>query len=79
MANKEDTIRMLNECIKIEERAVEIYTRHINNSLFFRIFSKEEISDIRRGLGTLSEDSRRHKMMFESFLAKIETEGKDVY
>ena len=79
MLNKNDLLNMLDVGFKIEEEVIPIYSKHIDNVLFFSRFSEENKRAIKETLMTLRDDSLRHKKMFEGIIAEVKNSKKDVY
>ena len=79
MLEKNDLLSILNEGLKTEEEIIPIYSKHIDNALFFSSFSEENKRAIKEILMMLRDDSLRHKKMFEGVIAEVKISQKDVY
>jgi rubrerythrin len=79
MIKKDDLLASLKESLNTEERAIPIYTRHLNSTLFFSGFSKELQKKIKDTLLTLKSESQRHEQVFKALIEKVEKSQKDVY
>ena len=71
MDKKQRLVRLLEECIKLEEEAIPLYEQHLEDTAFFEEFPAEDVTRVKKALMTLARDSQSHKWVFESLLAKI--------
>jgi rubrerythrin len=76
---KEDLIGSLREGLNAEERAIPIYTRHLQNTLFLSGLDKDFSEKIRNTLLRLAEESIQHERIFKALIKHIEGSAKDVY
>ncbi len=72
-------LKKLEECIKVEESAIPLYTQHVHNTLFLSDFEKKDQDRVKAILMELKKDSEKHKKMFEDLLTEVKGSGKDVY
>ncbi len=72
---EEKNIVFLEECLKVEESAIPLYTRYIGDTLFLSGFTKEKQDRLQRALKKLREDSERHRDMLYAEINKLR-EGK---
>jgi rubrerythrin len=79
MIKKEDLLASLKESLNTEERAIPIYTRHLNSTLFLSGFSKDLQEKIKNTLLTLKSESQRHEQIFKALIERLERSQKDVY
>ena len=79
MINKEDLLKSLKASLNTEERAIPLYTKHINRTLFLSGFDKDLQSKIKDTLLTLKAESQRHEQIFRSLVDKVERSQRDVY
>jgi len=77
--NKEEVIKILQECIRTEESAIVLYTRHIESTFAVSGLDSAWQMKISSTLGVLSKDSQRHKQTFEKVLVQVKESEKDVY
>jgi rubrerythrin len=78
MNKKHDLIRLLEECIALEDEAIPLYTQHLENPEFFKGVSPEDVERVKEALMTLAHDSQSHRWIFESLLDKMKDASKDV-
>lgn len=79
MPDKQKTLEFLEECLRLEESVIPLYSRHIDNTLFLSGFDKAEREKISRILNKLRSDSMRHRKIFAGLVKKIKGSDKDVY
>jgi len=79
MASKQEIIKMVDECVKVEESVIPLYSKHIENTVFLSGFDKGSASEVRRILDRVKTDSEKHKVIFDGLLTKIKESSKDVY
>jgi len=70
MANKQEIMEMMEECVRIEEAVIPLYSKHIESTLFLSGFDKGAASEVRQILDRLKMDSEKHKVIFEGLLTK---------
>lgn len=76
---KEELARNLQLCIKTEESAIPIYTKHISDTFFLSIFSEQEKEAAVNILTMLSRESEGHATLFKALYSRVQGSGKDVY
>ena len=77
---KEALIKSLEKSLLCEEKAIPLYSKHINNTLFLSKFSEKDKDRVRKVLELLAKDSDRHMHIFEGLIEKVKKEeGKDVH
>ena len=69
--NKLEIIRLLKEALLSEEKAIPIYNRHLESSVFWTGIDDDGASKARDVLRVLSRDSLRHKMTVEKILGEL--------
>ena len=79
MSDKQEITRLIEECIKIEESVIPLYSKHIHNTLFLSGFDKKSAQEVSNILDKLKTDSERHRGVFENLLTEIERSSKNVY
>jgi len=76
---KEELARNLQLCIKTEESAIPVYTKHISDTFFVSLFSQEEKEAAVNILKMLSRDSEGHAALFKALYSRVQESDKDVY
>lgn len=79
MLTRSEMIACLKENLKIEEKALPIYSQHLQSTLFFSSFSQNDKDKIVNVIKTLQTESLGHKKVYETLIQKIEESDKDVY
>lgn len=79
MANREEIVKIIEEALKIEESAIPLYSKHVNNTLFLSGFAERERSKVKEILDRLKRESENHKLIFEKLLAVIKSSKQNVY
>jgi rubrerythrin len=77
--SKKDLIDSLKQSLYAEEKAIPIYTRHLDSTLFLSGFSKGLQKKIKNTLLILKSESERHEQIFKALLEKVEKSQNDVY
>ena len=72
-------LEALKEALRIEEQAIPLYARHINNSLFLSGLEKNKRKRAEDVLNILHKESERHGAIFRSLIEKVKVSEKDVY
>jgi rubrerythrin len=72
---KKETLRLLEECLKIEEEVIPLYSRHIESTLFLSGLAQEKQLKAKEILDKLKADSERHKVIFQTLIKKIKLTG----
>ena len=76
---KEELITHIQEGIKKEESAVTIYSRHLSAIVSRSGLAESDIAELKRGLGMLIQENRKHKQILTALLKQIQREAIDVY
>lgn len=79
MMKKDQLIKELGKCLLVEDRAIPIYSQHIENTLFLSKFSKEDREKVKKVLNILRADSMRHRNIFQALIEKVKGSDKNVY
>ena len=79
MIKKEELIQCLEKNIDIEEKAIPIYTQHLNNTIFLSAFSSEDQQRLQAVLNQLKSESDIHKTLYEGLVVSIQEDSRDVY
>lgn len=78
MDKKQNLIRLLDECIKLEDEAIPLYTKYLESPEFFEGVSPQDMERVKKALMTLVQDSQSHRWIFESLRVKVKDTFKDV-
>jgi hypothetical protein len=76
---RDDLLIFLKESLDTEERAIPLYARHLNSTLFFSGFDiglQKKIEDM---LLKLKRESEGHALLLKPMIDKIERSRRDVY
>ncbi len=76
---REELIRHIQEGIKTEESAVTIYSRHLSAIVSRSGLPDSDIAELKRRLGTLIQETQRHKRILSALLRQVQGEAIDVY
>lgn len=79
MVNKQEIIAAVEECIKIAESAIPIYSKHIQHALFLSGLEKEQEQEGRIILETIMDEEKKHKTSLENLLTYVKGAKKDVF
>lgn len=79
MASKKDLVKMLRECLTLEEDAIPIYAKHIENTLFLADLKKAGRDKLKDMLNRLKMESEGHRDVFQGLIKKVEGADRDVY
>lgn len=79
MISREALLHQLKENRDKEDKALPLYAQHLSNAMFLSSALEADQHKIKEILQTLSEDSQRHRQMYQAMIDRIEREGKDVY
>lgn len=76
---KDELISNLEECIKTGEDAILLYINHVENTLKFSGFSKDEQENAKDVFKELKDQAQANKLQLELLLDSIKQADKDVY
>jgi hypothetical protein len=76
---KDELLIFLKESLYREERAIPLYTRHLNSTMFLSDFSARLRGKIEDVLIKLKSESEGHAILLNSLIDKIKKSQKDVY
>lgn len=79
MIKKDELLYLLKQCLDTEEKAMPIYTRHLNDVLFLAQLKKENREKMREILELLNEQSGKHKELFDDLIKTVTESKQDVY
>ncbi len=75
MDNKQKVIGILTDAILAEEKAMPIYTRHLNTVLFWTGLDEQKAARMKVMFEQLARESEQHKQIVEKLLLKIQSEA----
>jgi len=76
---REELINHIQEGMKKEESAVTIYSRHLSAIVSRSGLPESNIAELKRVLGMLIQENRKHKKILNTLLKQIQGETIDVY
>ena len=76
---KEELIKHIQEGMKKEESAVTIYAKHLSAIVSRSGLPESDIVELKRVLGTLIQETQRHKRILSALLRQVQGEAIDVY
>jgi rubrerythrin len=76
---REELINHIQEGMKKEESAVTIYSRHLSAIVSRSGLPESNIAELKRVLGMLIQENRKHKKILSTLLKQIQGETIDVY
>lgn len=79
MIKKDELLVFLKKLRDQEERAIPIYTEHLNSAFFLSEFSKKIQNKLKETLLILNVDSRRHAQVFNEMIDRIQGSDQNVY
>jgi len=74
MASLESFLALVREALHNEEQGVSLYSAHLQNTLFFSGFSREDQERIREILDQLALDSAKHESLLRGILDRYREE-----
>jgi rubrerythrin len=75
---REELIRHLEEAVKKEETATQIYIRHLSAIVSRSGLRAEDVSRIRKSFQYLVEENDKHAAQLLSLIDRVRKEGTDV-
>lgn len=79
MINKDELLHILKDAYYTEENAVLIYTKHLNNAIFWTGLNKDKAKRAREILEDLAKGSVGHKPIVEKMIKYVKESGKDAF
>ena len=70
--SKDELLKLIEDSIIIEERAIPIYQEHIDSALFWSGFSAEQQETIKSTLEEITKDSEKHIAILNALKKKVE-------
>ncbi|MBU1906234.1 MAG: hypothetical protein KJ923_04475 [Candidatus Omnitrophica bacterium] len=79
MINKEELLRILKDAYYAEEEGVLIYTKHLQNAIFWTGLDKEKVKRAKELLDDLAKGSLAHKPVVEKMIKYVKEANKDAF
>ena len=76
---KKKFLKMLEEAVALEDRAMPIYSRHLKTALFWSGLDASAREQLRIQLGILEQESDRHTKVLRAVKKEIEGDERDVF
>ena len=77
--DKKHLLKMLDDAIALEDRAIPVYSRHLKTALFWSGLPPEEREHLRIQLNVLEKESLKHIEALGRLRAGIERDPRDVF
>jgi len=77
--DKNTLLKMLDEAMALEERAIPLYSRHLKTAMFWSGLDPVEREHLRIQLGVLEQESNRHHKVLTAMKEKIKEDERDVF
>lgn len=72
MISKEELIGILKKACEVEEKAIPIYTKHLESAVFWTGISRDDALKAREILRRLARESKSHKIIVTRIIEKLE-------
>lgn len=79
MIKKDMLLELLKKGLDGEEKAVPIYTKHLQSAVFWAGLAQKEAQEARRILEQLAVESAGHKRIVMELIDNIERSDKDAF
>lgn len=79
MINKDELLRILKDAYYAEEEGVLIYTKHLQNAIFWTGLDKEKVKRAKELLDDLAKGSLSHKPVVEKMIKYVKEANKDAF
>lgn len=79
MIKKDELLRMLKDVYYTEEEGVLIYTKHLNNAIFWTGIDKDKSKRAKELLDALARGSMGHKPIVEKMIKYVKESDKDAF
>jgi len=76
---REELLQTLKQALNTEEKAIPIYSKHLETAVLWTGIPKDKISKIKQILEQLLEDTKRHKETVTKMIQYVNEGGKDAY
>jgi rubrerythrin len=64
-------LEILTQAQNLEEKIIPIYMKHLESAIFWTGLEKDKVSQAKKMLKRLEEDSKRHKVVVEKLIERI--------
>lgn len=79
MINKGELLQILKDTYYAEEDGVLIYTKHLNNAIFWTGLDKDKVKRAKEILESLAKGSMAHKPIVEKMINYVKETDKDAF
>lgn len=79
MIQKQELLRILQNALAAEEKAIPIYMKHLSSAIFWTGIDADRIKKAKKLLSRLAEGSTYHKKVVGELIEKIEKENKNAF
>jgi len=79
MVAKKILLELLTKGLDAEEKAVPVYTKHLESALFWAGLKKETIEEGKATFERLAQESTVHKGIIKDLIEYIERSGADAF
>ena len=76
---KTKLLKMMEDAISLEDKAIPIYNRHLKTALFWSGLTASAREQLRIQLGILEKESERHTKVLREMKKKIEGDDRNVF
>lgn len=71
LSNKQKLIQLLKEGLDAEEKAIPIYSRHLESAAFWVGLPPEKVRKLKSALQLFARESAQHKIVVDKMLVKL--------
>lgn len=79
MIEKQKLLKILKDALDAEEKAIPIYSKHLESAIFWTGIEKGKIQKIKQSLNRLARDSTAHKRAVERLIEEVKEKDKDAF
>jgi hypothetical protein len=79
MIKKDKLLRLLKDVYHAEEEGVLVYTKHLNNAIFWTGLEEDKVKRSKEILQSLAEGSIAHKPIVEKMIKYVRETNKDAF
>lgn len=79
MINKDELLRILKDAYYAEEYGVLIYTKHLNNAIFWTGLNADKVKRAKEILDRLAKESTAHKPSVEKMIKYVKENSKNAF
>lgn len=76
---KDELIGLFQKCLNEEERAIPLYTKHLENTFFLSDFKPEVRTRVKELLLLLKRESEFHARTYAGLIETVKESDKNVY